>query len=386
MSDDAIYRRFIDWFKNTWPLPETDELLPLVRARYSPEDAALLTDMPLRPASVEELAELKQADPRELATRLDALAKQGVVYRRVQEGGVLYRPSDAFFTFLRSSYWAGQDNETTRAIAPLTNRYFYNGFFANWADSHLQGLRALPVEETIEDTRQVLPYEDVVKVIDSLDYYTVSFCPCKQRKNLDPDSPDCEHPDEVCLHFGDLGRYIVENGLGREISRDETLEILREAATSGLVHGVSNWLEGVDTICNCCQCCCMWFEGFHKLRHPMSMSPSNYRARGESEKCKACGLCVRRCPMDAQRLEKSDEAQNRFGKISVVDRERCIGCGVCVYTCPVEALALERLEAIEDPPKSVLEFAMRFQADQAAAEERRSSAGPPGTDGSGSKA
>jgi ferredoxin len=216
-----------------------------------------------------------------------------------------------------------------------------------------------------------MPYEDVGELIKSLDYFTVSYCPCKHRKNLDPGSSDCEHPDEVCLHFGDLGRYIVENGLGREITREETFEILRESAKSGLVHGVSNWLDGVDTLCNCCKCCCMWLEGYHVLRQPTSLSPSNYQVRNDDEKCKACGLCVKRCPMEAQRLEESPAANNKFGKVSVATLQRCIGCGVCVYTCPVEALTLEHRESTEQPPKDVQEFAKHFLTDLHAAQKRR---------------
>ena len=375
MSDEAVYKAFIEWLKLSWHLPETEDLLPLVKERYSPEQAAFLTNMPLGLTKLEDLAAMKELDPAELEPELDALAKQGVVYRRVEGDTLFYKLNDAFFTFLRSSFWHGHKDEKTRALAPLTYKYFLPGFFEIWAHVDHQGLRTLPIGETIADTKQILPYEDVVKVLDSLDYFAVSICPCKHRKNLDAGASDCEHPDEVCLHFGDLGRYTVENDLGREITREEAHEILLEAAKSGLVHGVSNWLEGVDTLCNCCKCCCMWLEGYHVLEHPQSLSPSNYRVLHDDEKCKACGLCVKRCPMAIQRLEESPGANNKFGKVSVSTRERCIGCGVCVYTCPVEALTLERCETTEDPPKDVGEFVKHHLTDLQAALARRAKEG-----------
>jgi electron transport complex protein RnfB len=370
VSDEAIYREFIDWFKMGWHLPETEELLPLLKARFSPEEAAFFTGMPLGLTRLEDIAEAKGVDPSELGEKLDALARKQVMYRQVVEDGVMYKLNDAFFTFLRSSYWGGSEDEKTRALAPITNKYYLNGFFDDWVDTHYRGLRTLPIEETIADTKQVVSYEDVVKLAETLDYPTVSYCPCKQRKNLDPDTPNCEHPGEVCLHFGDLGRYIVQNGMGREITREEMREILRTAAKSGLVHGISNWLNDMDTICNCCKCCCMWFEGFHVLHQSGSLSPSNYQVHGDHEKCKGCGLCVERCPMEAQQLEESPEANNKLGKISVTDLDRCIGCGVCVYTCPVEALTLERREITEDPPKDVYEFARHYFRDRQAGLER----------------
>ena len=92
----------------------------------------------------------------------------------------------------------------------------------------------------------------------------------------------------------------------------------------------------------------------------MSLSPSNYRAAVDRSRCKACGLCVRRCPMHAQRLEEYPEANNKFGKVSMVTEQDCIGCGVCVYTCPMEALTLERVAETEAPPANEQEFGMHF--------------------------
>ena len=57
MSDEAIYREFIDWFKMSWHLPETEELMPLIKARFSPEEAAFFTNMPLGLTRLEDIAE-----------------------------------------------------------------------------------------------------------------------------------------------------------------------------------------------------------------------------------------------------------------------------------------------------------------------------------------
>ncbi len=67
--------------------------------------------------------------------------------------------------------------------------------------------------------------------------------------------------------------------------------------------------------------------------------------------------------MYAQRLEKSAQAEKKFGQVSVPTPERSIGCGVCVYTCPVEALTLEPRDVSEDPPKNVHEFATHLMSD-----------------------
>ncbi len=381
MSEQEVYQRFIDWLRQAWwDLPEADELMPLMMARYTPEEASLLTGMPFSGKSLEELAEMKQMDRTELGKQLDALTEKGLVYRFVRGDTVRYRLNDGFF-ILRTAGWHGRTDDVTKTISPLINQYYYHGMFDQYDYTHVKGLRALPIEETIDDDRQILPYEEIAKVLDSIDYFTVSICPCKHRKNLDPDFPDCKYPTEVCLHFDRLGHYIVENGLGREITRQETEEILRQCAEVGLVHAVSNWEEGPDTICNCCKCCCVFLEAFHKLKHAEGINTSNYRVRTNDETCIGCGLCVKRCPMEALRLEElpetkgritvvatenkngKKELKNKSGKVSVANTDLCIGCGVCAYKCPTNSLVLERREVIEHPPKNEREHVTLVMAD-----------------------
>jgi len=384
MSEQEVYQRFIDRLRQTWwGVPDADELMPLVMATYTPEEASLLTGMPPSASNLEELAEMKQMTPADLGRRLDALAKKGPVFRTVKGKAVHYRLNDSFFVYYRSTFWHGRTDERTKAIAPLVNQYYYHGFFDQSNYTRRKGLRVMPIQEVIKDTRQILPYEEVIKVLDSQDYFTVSICPCRHRKNIDPDSPDCKYPTETCLHFGRLGHYIVENGLGREITRQDTEEILRQCAELGLVHGVSNHQEGVDTICNCCRCCCVFFEAFYKLKHSMSLSPSSYLSRTNPEICIGCGLCVRRCPMGAMRLEDAPEAKNRItivedksgkkvelknktGKVAVVNPDLCIGCGVCAYKCSTQSLVLEQRKVIEHPPKDAREYTRLVMADFAA--------------------
>jgi NAD-dependent dihydropyrimidine dehydrogenase PreA subunit len=371
MSNEEVYTRFIEWLGKTWwRLPESEHLMPTVKAFYAPEEARLLTGMPFSPKSLEELAEMKGMDPEELGPRLDALARRGAVWRSVKGKRVRYRINDSFFVFMRGPFWAKEPDQGTKALAHPLNRYFYDGFMDQFGPAHAKGLRTIPINKTIEDPRRILPYEDVVKYVDSQDYCTVSYCPCRQRKNLDPDSPDCEHPLEVCLHFGKLGHYIVDNGLGREISKEETKEILQQAAESGLVHAISNWEQGADTICNCCKCSCLFFEAYHVLKHDKSHDVSNYRVRVNEETCKACGLCTQRCPMDALSLEESPRATNKEGKVATLINEGCLGCGVCVYKCPTKSLSLERREEIYDPPKYVRDWMGRWIDDQKAAATR----------------
>jgi len=249
MSEKEIYEKFIKWLGNTWvELPESEYLRPMVKSYHTPDEAEFLTGIPFAPKSIEELADIKSMDPADLAPKLKELSRKGMITESIRGESVKYRLSDSMFVFFRASLWHGKDEEPIKSTAPFINKYLSDAYYEQFRHTIQRGLRTIPIDKTIEHGTQVLPFEDVVKVVDEKEYYTVSECPCRHRYHMDPDSQDCRHPNEVCLHFDELGRYCVENGLGREITRDETLEILKKAADSGLVHGISNWEEKPDTI------------------------------------------------------------------------------------------------------------------------------------------
>ena len=371
MSDEEIYRRLIDWLKQApglLELVETDNLLQLVKAAYTPEEASFLIELPFQGKYLEELAEMKQIPSSELRVKLDEMAQKGQVFRTIRGDTISYRPNDLFFNTHRAAFWPERDDERNTAMAPWSNKYYYD-LWDQFDYTHMKGLRALPVDGTIEDTRQIWPYEEVAKVLDDMDYFAVSQCACRHRKQLDPDSTSCNHLMETCFHFGTLGRYTVENGMGREITKEECKEMLRQCAEDGLVHGLSNVSDRPDTLCNCCKDCCLMFEAFHILKHAEGMAPSNYLARSDAESCIGCGTCVRRCPMEAIHLEDHPgardrvtrittedgnvkELKNKTGKVAVINRDICIGCGVCAYKCQSDSLVLECREVIEAPPTS----------------------------------
>ena len=381
-QDRDIYTRLIDWLKQSWyGVPDSDVLLPYVAARYTPEEAALLTGMPFAPKTLSELSELKGLSAATLGRQLDALAARGLVYKQVRDGVFRYHLQD-IFTIYRGFGWPGGRDEYNQNVGPLQHKYLTGGLMSPWQNVKEKGLRVLQVEATIEDTRGVLPYEEVRKILDKVEYFTVSHCACRHANNLDPDSPDCQYPTEVCLHFDKLGRYIVENGMGREITRQETEDILKRSAELGLIHGISNQQEKPDTICNCCRDCCIWFLAMNKYGHAGSLTPSNFRVTVNPSTCIGCGLCVKRCPMEALNLVNATlvkgrkttvtakgedgrqrELTNKTGEVAELNPERCIGCGVCAYKCQSQSLTLKRNQVEHHPPQTGRDWIMQFMAD-----------------------
>lgn len=373
MTDQEIYQRFVEYLSNPiMELTDSEYMMPMITSYITPEEAEFLTGFPWGSKSLEEIAALKNIEPAELAPKIKKLCEKGVIFQTIRGDSVRYRLLDASQIFLRMPYWPGKTDETLKTMAHNANLYYMNGWMDQNKPVRYKALRSLPINKTIEVRKQILPFEDIIQVIDNYEYYTVAHCPCRERHRLDPDYQDSSYPSEVCLHFDELGRYCVENGMGREISKEEVFEILKKAADAGLVHGLSNYEENPDTICNCDPTYCTVFRPYHHLGHERAMDPSNYQLKVTSpETCKACGLCVKRCPMDAIQLQVSAKATNKFWKVAEVDTERCIGCGVCVHKCPTQSIILERREVITRPPKNVREYVELMVTDKQAAKEKQ---------------
>jgi hypothetical protein len=249
MSNEEIYQKFIDYMNNpVFEFTESESKMPMITSFITPEEAEFLTGFPMSGKTLEEIAEIKQMDLAELEPKVKALCKKGLIYEAIREDSVRYRLWSAGEMFLRVTYWSGQAEEPTKSMAPHANRYYMDGWYEQTRPFPHPALRAIPINETVASDKEFLPFEDVIKILDNYEYYTVSHCPCRTRHGMDPDYDESPFPTEVCLHFDELGRYCVENGLGREITKEETLEILKKAADAGLVHGLQNTEEHPETL------------------------------------------------------------------------------------------------------------------------------------------
>jgi F420-non-reducing hydrogenase iron-sulfur subunit len=62
----------------------------------------------------------------------------------------------------------------------------------------------------------------------------------------------------------------------------------------------------------------------------------------DPDKCQACGICLRKCPVEAIVGGKN--------QIHVIDQDKCIKCGTCFEACPPRFDAIKKIVAEPVPP------------------------------------
>lgn len=73
----------------------------------------------------------------------------------------------------------------------------------------------------------------------------------------------------------------------------------------------------------------------HAMQCPSLACVHFIRYQINPDKCKACGLCRKACPVDAIWGEKKTA--------HVINQDKCIKCGVCLETCPAKFHAVEKV-------------------------------------------
>ncbi len=354
-----------------WPTraPKSRDIIQILQELFTKEEAELLVHFkaPLTDrVSPIEIVKRSNKPLDYVVDTLNSLADKGLIFRigksRKRAKFAIWPVVIGIFEFFFSNakIWP---EKTQKRVAKLFEHYQERTLFPIISASTYPFQRVIPsttsekiinINEDIGDVSQkVLPFEEIKAIVNSKNSFSVMNCSCRVHHEIL--GKGCDKPKETCISFDINAEFFIENGMARRLTREETLELLKDCEKKGLVHTA---LNGQDTnfICNCCSDCCGILRALTTFHRPGMFATSNFRAViDENVECKKCYRCFDVCPTHAILTWPNKEDTLNFE----INKDLCIGCGLCASNCPTNYLKIEKVSQ-EVPEKGMPEVYQRY--------------------------
>ncbi len=358
MSDNKLYYKLARTITKAggMPMPINNALIELLQALINEERAKFIVKTFKKPSlSIDQIKAKTDLDEKALEEMLNGLMNNGTIVglpsRRT--GIMVYRllplwPGMFEYTFLKKISHTEREKKIARMFENLFEEMInatqnnYDEMVKQYEKMMRPITRIVPVEEEIGEleapVEEIIPIEQVTKIVDKFDKIALSYCYCRQQKDLIGNPCKLTDERQNCFLLGKSAKFSIDHGFGLEVSKEKAKEIMKKAEDEGLVHKVfhihTNHELDEEAICNCCKCCCgpsqMWINGIIPL-----YSLSHYLANVNDGICVGCGTCIDLCQVGAIEL---------INTLAVINHDRCYGCGICAHHCPEKAITLERTE------------------------------------------
>ena len=349
-ADEAPYRKLQEHLNRQpigFPPSRFGADIRLLRHIFSPDEARVATCLSHIPEPLDII--YKRAKP--FAATRDAL--EACLASMLKKGGLEIKKHNQQTLYANAPLVVGMYELQLGRLTPefiqdfkaYTSERRYGISFL--AGKHSQ-MRTIPVHQSITPHVPAADYDRILCLLEKANPpFVILPCICREKKALQGET--CRQTDrkETCMAIGNIAHTVIEMGLGRQIPRQEAIQIIQENQKDGLVLQPANSRE-IDFLCSCCGCCCSMLSLQKDLPLPLDFWDANFQADLDAETCMGCGMCVKKCQTNAMTLESDKEQLSK----AVINRHRCIGCGHCVTSCPVEALTLKPRNHQVQPPES----------------------------------
>jgi len=243
-------RQKLDGMSKGFPKSKGGAEYRALKALFTPEDAEYAVALTAEFETPVQVAARMGQDVKTVAAKLQDMSKRGIIYRVRKGKETKYRLMPWVL-----GIWEYQVNKggLNKDLLAEIRQYMVDGFGNAIWSGKTPLFRSLPVNTEIVSDSKVLPYDDVMKILDKKERFAVTLCLCRQMTiTRGRQCKHANHPLETCLAVDDWGDFLVENGDARYITREEAKALLRLNEKEGLVIMTSNSSESIDFICSCC--------------------------------------------------------------------------------------------------------------------------------------
>lgn len=342
----------------------TPEMEKILKALFTPEEADILLvfNGPFMDRfTAKKIARKVKRPVEEVEPMLKEMARTQRLFSAEKDGNRTYSlfpliPGLFEMYFSNHERASAEEKEKMMLFAEEYEKYYDKGYVSNNFKSTYPFMRVFVDQKIVEDTvnrgkgklvdvakevelvkNDILPFEQAKTIIERSHKISVMDCACRTHMKIYNDgTPVNEYPINVCMALNTTAEYCIEQGFGRELSKEEGLKTLSAAAKAGLVHTTQNITDKSMFICNCDRDTCIMLRGIRQFKNPYVVASSNFLPEYEIENCAFCKQCTKLCPMYTIELVDEDSEDKRI----VIDYDRCIGCGVCAFNCPKGALTM----------------------------------------------
>jgi Na+-translocating ferredoxin:NAD+ oxidoreductase RNF subunit RnfB len=316
---------------------------------FTPEEAAISIHLSALPEPLDKIHKRVtkkgiSISKERLEELLDNLNEKGAI----QGGGSVYDKKHNRRRYRLLPWAIGifeyQQGRLTKEFAEIAKDYSLGVFYEEFHKKNTTGqMRTIPVEKSLSPEYTVSTYDNIRDIItNKVDKIAIINCVCREQGDVLEDQCKLSSTRRCCVMFNSAAERRIEDGLGKEVSKEEIFDILKKYQKEGFVLQPEN-SKNPDFMCVCCGCCCGVLTMAKQFPKPAEYYSSNFYAQSNAELCNGCETCVKRCQMDAITLVDNH---------AVVNLDRCIGCGNCVPTCGMKAMKLHKKPKSVSPPKS----------------------------------
>lgn len=349
-NSTSVYRqlqRHLDQQPVGYPKTISGVELKILEHIFTPEEAelALLLDYKFRPVNhVTYQINKPELSEANVTEKLFELAKKGGVGYREKDGDDLF----ALIPLIVGMYEGCLETLSPEFLSDF-NKYSNSlPFGISFLATNKVQMRTIPIEESITPESNISTFDEVMHLLENSEgpFVAVS-CICRKAKKIEGETCKATDRVETCLVVNELAKGVEKAGVGINLDKQGAIDLIRKNSEDGLILQPSN-TRHIEFICSCCGCCCGMLGVHKKLLNPADYWATNFYAKIDYDACNGCGLCARKCQVDAIKFKKKKGKKNNVS----VNLKKCLGCGNCVAACKFDGIHLVKKSTERTPPET----------------------------------